>query len=178
MKYGKILTAFMLALAMCLGLTACGGDNGGDSNDNNDSIQTPPPVIEGAAYDSAADASAYGEYYGLWEGSSGARCDTLAVSATDGGMYFTFYKDGEIMASGCAQVIEEYDQLYFFNEHDGCAYLARGSAAELTIESLGTYTISGSGSNGADEAFADIADVWYPDGEKDGLSCIVILSDG
>ena len=28
-------------------------------------------------------------------------------------MYFTFYKDGEIMASGCAQVIEEYDQLYF-----------------------------------------------------------------
>ncbi len=57
--------------------------------------------------------SAYGEYYGLWEGSSGAKCDTLAVSATDGGMYFTFYKDGEIMASGCAQVIEEYDQLYF-----------------------------------------------------------------
>lgn len=46
---------------------------------------------------------------------------TLAVSATDGGMYFTFYKDGEIMASGCAQVIEEYDQLYFFNEYDGCA---------------------------------------------------------
>ena len=32
--------------------------------------------------------------------------------------------------------------------------------------------------NGADEAFADIADVWFPDGEKDGLSCIVILSDG
>ena len=178
MKYGKILTAFMLALAMCLGLTACGGDNGGDSNDNNDSIQTPPPVIEGAAYDSAADASAYGEYYGLWEGSSGAKCDTLAVSATDGGMYFTFYKDGEIMASGCAQVIEEYDQLYFFNEHDGCAYLARGGATELAIESLGTYAISGSGSNGADEAFADIADVWYLDGEKDGLSCIVILSDG
>ena len=178
MKYGKILTAFMLALAMCLGLTACGGDNGGDSNDNNDSIQTPPPVIEGAAYDSAADASAYGEYYGLWEGSSGAKCDTLAVSATDGGMYFTFYKGGEVMASGCAQVIEEYDQLYFFNEHDGCAYLARGGATELAIESLGTYTISGSGSNGADEAFADIADVWYLDGEKDGLSCIVILSDG
>lgn len=118
MKYGKILTAFMLALAMCLGLTACGGDNGGDSNDNNDSIQTPPPVIE------------------------------------------------------------EYDQLYFFNEHDGCAYLARGGATELAIESLGTYAISGSGSNGADEAFADIADVWYLDGEKDGLSCIVILSDG
>lgn len=93
-------------------------------------------------------------------------------------MYFTFYKDGEIMASGCAQVIEEYDQLYFFNEYDGCAYLARGGATELAIESLGTYTISGSGSNGADEAFADIADVWYPDGEKDGLSCIVILSDG
>ena len=39
MKYGKILTAFMLALAMCLGLTACGGDNGGGSNDNNDSIR-------------------------------------------------------------------------------------------------------------------------------------------
>ena len=32
--------------------------------------------------------------------------------------------------------------------------------------------------NGADEAFADIADVWFPDGEKEGLSCIVILSDG
>lgn len=93
-------------------------------------------------------------------------------------MYFTFYKDGEIMASGCAQVIEEYDQLYFFNEYDGCAYLARGGATELAIESLGTYTISGSGSNGADEAFADIADVWFPDGEKDGLSCIVILADG
>ena len=108
----------MLALAMCLGLTACGGDNGGDSNDNNDSIQTPPPVIEGAAYDSAADASAYGEYYGLWEGSSGAKCDTLAVSATDGGMYFTFYKDGEIMASGCAQVMEEYDQLLGTDELD------------------------------------------------------------
>ena len=107
------------------------GDNAGDSNDNNDSVQTPPPIIEGAAYDSAADASAYGEYYGLWEGSSGAKCDALAVSATDGGMYFTFCKDGEVMASGCAQVIEEYDQLYFFNAHDGCAYLARGSATEL-----------------------------------------------
>lgn len=56
--------------------------------------------------------------------------------------------------------------------------MARGGATELAIESLGTYTISGSGSNGADEAFADIADVWFPDGEKDGLSCIVILSDG
>lgn len=42
MKYGKILTAFMLALSMCLGLNACGGDNGGDSNDNNDSIQNAP----------------------------------------------------------------------------------------------------------------------------------------
>ena len=56
--------------------------------------------------------------------------------------------------------------------------MARGGATELAIESLGTYAISGSGSNGAGEAFADIADVWYLDGEKDGLSCIVILSDG
>ena len=179
MKYGKILTALALALAMCLGLTACGGNNNSDNNDNNDPIQTAPPVIEGAVYDSAADASAYDEYYGGWEGASDAKCDTLVVSATDGGMYFTFYKAGEIAASGCAQVIEEYGKLYFFNEHDGCAYLAQGSANELAIESFGTYAMSGSGSTeGADEAFADIAGVWYLDGEKDGLSCIVILSDG
>lgn len=178
-KYGKILAALVLALAMCLGLTACGGGNSdSDNNDNTDPIQTAPPVIEGAVYDSAAGASAYGEYYGVWEGASGAKCDTLEVSAADGGMYFTFYKAGEITASGSAQVIEEYGKLYFFNEHDGCAYLAQGSTTELAIESLGTYVISSSGTDGADEAFADIADVWYLDGEKDGLSCIVILSDG
>ena len=73
---------------------------------------------------------------------------------------------------------QKWQWICSFNEYDGCAYLARGGATELAIESLGTYTISGSGSNGADEAFADIADVWFPDGEKDGLSCIVILSDG
>ena len=73
---------------------------------------------------------------------------------------------------------QQWQWICSFNECDGCAYLARGGTTELAIESLGTYTISGSGSNGADEAFADIADVWFPDGEKDGLSCIVILSDG
>lgn len=73
---------------------------------------------------------------------------------------------------------QKWQWICAFNEYDGCAYLTLGCATELAIESLGTYTISGSGSNGADEAFADIADVWYPDGEKDGFSCIVILADG
>lgn len=148
MKISRRMAALALALVMCLTLAACGGkknqDDLNDDGDNNGVVLQAPPVLEGAAYDSAADASGFDAYYGVWKGADDARCDTLEVSATEGGMYFTFYKDGQVTASGGAQVIPEYDSLYFFNEHDGSAYLTQGSASEMTVEFLGTYTMDNS----------------------------------
>lgn len=181
MKISRRMAALALALVMCLTLAACGGkknqDDLNDDGDNNGVVLQAPPVLEGAAYDSAADASGFDAYYGVWKGADDARCDTLEVSATEGGMYFTFYKDGQVTASGGAQVIPEYDSLYFFNEHDGSAYLTQGSASEMTVESLGTYTMDNSAAKPAG-AFSDIADVWFQDGELNGASCIVIESNG
>ena len=149
MKISRRMAALALALVMCLTLAACGGkknqDDLNDDGDNNGVVLQAPPVLEGAAYDSAADASGFDAYYGVWKGADDARCDTLEVSATEGGMYFT--------------------------------YLTQGSASEMTVESLGTYTMDNSAAKPAG-AFSDIADVWFQDGELNGASRIVIESDG
>ena len=88
----------IMALLMCLAITACGND------DSSDDDYRAPAVIEDAAYDSAAAYdSSYNEYLGLWAASDSDVCDALEVEAIDSGLYFTLYNGYDIVAAGNAQ---------------------------------------------------------------------------
>ena len=104
MKNWKKLLTLVLAMVLCLSISACGGDSG-DGGETADA----PAVLEDYAYDSAADASGYDAYIGNWVGTGDAENDTLEVTTTDGGMYFTIYYINDIKASGAAQNVPEYD---------------------------------------------------------------------
>ena len=103
MKNWKKLSTLVLAMVLCLSISACGGDSG-DGGETADA----PAVLEDYAYDSAADASGYDTYIGNWVGTGDAENDTLEVTTTDGGMYFTIYYINDIKASGAAQNVPEY----------------------------------------------------------------------
>lgn len=124
----------IMALLMCLAITACGND------DSSDDDYRAPAVIEDAAYDSAAAYdSSYNEYLGLWAASDSDVCDALEVEAIDSGLYFTLYNGYDIVAAGNAQNVTEYAYIYFFNENDGKAYQVSGGTDGMTIESFGTF---------------------------------------
>lgn len=99
MKNWKKLSTLVLAMVLCLSISACGGDSG-DGGETADA----PAVLEDYAYDSAADASGYDTYIGNWVGTGDAENDTLEVTTTDGGMYFTIYYINDIKASGAARI--------------------------------------------------------------------------
>ena len=118
----------IMALLMCLAITACGND------DSSDDDYRAPAVIEDAAYDSAAAYdSSYNEYLGLWAASDSDVCDALEVEAIDSGLYFTLYNGYDIVAAGNAQNVTEYAYIYFFNENDGKAYQVCGGTDGMTI---------------------------------------------
>ena len=126
----------IMALLMCLAITACGND------DSSDDDYRAPAVIEDAAYDSAAAYdSSYNEYLGLWAASDSDVCDALEVEAIDSGLYFTLYNGYDIVAAGNAQNVTEYAYIYFFNENDGKAYQVSGGTDGMTIESFGTFVM-------------------------------------
>ena len=82
MKNWKKLLTLVLAMVLCLSISACGGDSG-DGGETADA----PAVLEDYAYDSAADASGYDAYIGNWVGTGDAENDTLEVTTTDGGSF-------------------------------------------------------------------------------------------
>ena len=123
-----------------------------------------PKIIENAVYDSAADAAAYSDYFGIWEGASDAKGESLEVSSADGGMYLIIEKGNDLIASGCAQTVSEYGCIYFFNEQDGNAYRISGGTDEILIEGFGAFTLKESESAGDD--FGNIAARWYLNGDE------------
>ena len=175
MKSMKKYVSLLLALVLCLMLTACGGgDDGGDGN--NDEPDTPD-TIEDLVKDSALMADLY-VYGGAWAGEDGS---TMLVATSEGGdeVRFALYDAGEeLTASGCIQSVPEYDYDYFYNEHDGVAYRCwADEVGALHVAYLGTFSKmlgDAPGENIGDTGYEALEGVWYLDGEAGAASCIEI----
>ncbi len=127
-----------------------------------------------------ADLYVYG---GAWRGEDGS---TLIVAHNESGdeVRFALYDaDEEITASGFIQHVPEYDDDYFYNEHDGVAYRARFDAVgALYVAAIpGTFTkLLGDtpGENIGDTDYGFLAGVWYQDGEPGAASIIEFDASG
>ena len=123
MKNRKSYYSLLLALVLCLCLTACGGsddtiDDGGEDYSGNE-VNTPDS-FEGMVKDSEL-ATNYAMYWGTWVDADNN--SELIVAMADSGdeVRFDLYQDGSIEASGFVQFSQEYSGDYFYNEFDGWA---------------------------------------------------------
>ena len=176
MKSMKKYVSLLLALVLCLMLTACGGD-AGDSDDGNNDEPDTPDTIEDLVKDSALMADLY-VYGGAWAGEDGS---TMLVATSEGGdeVRFALYDVGEALtASGFIQSVPEYDYDYFYNEHDGVAYRCwSDEVGALHVAYLGTFSKmlgDAPGENIGDTGYEALEGVWYLDGEAGAASCIEI----
>ena len=120
MKSLKKYLALVLALLMCLSLSACGNDDAGD--DDGDVSGSAPDSFEGMVKDDEPVAD-YGMYCGMWTGSDGREMEVEKDDQTQETRFVLYSSDGEeIDASGYIQLSTEYSADYFYNEHDGVAY--------------------------------------------------------
>lgn len=182
MKRFHKYAAFSLALALCLGLSACGADSTAPSDDSTeDNFYDVPDSFEGLVKDSEQMADLY-IYGGAWMGEDGG---TLIVANNEEGdeVRFALYDpDEELTASGFIQFVPEYDYDYFYNEHDGVAYRSWfDEAGALYVAELGTFTkVTGDvpGENIGDTGFEALAGTWYLDAEADARSIIVFDGTG
>lgn len=175
MKNWKKYVSLVMALVLCLMLTACGG--GDDGGDGNNDVPDTPDTIEDLVKDSALMADLY-VYGGAWAGEDGS---TMLVATSEGGdeVRFALYDVGEeLTASGFIQSVPEYDYDYFYNEHDGVAYRCwSDEVGALHVAYLGTFSKmlgDAQGENIGDTGYEALEGVWYLDGEAGAASCIEI----
>mgnify|MGYP004623127391 FL=1 len=175
MKNWKKYVSLVMALVLCLMLTACGG--GDDGGDGNNDVPDTPDTIEDLVKDSALMADLY-VYGGAWAGEDGS---TMLVATSEGGdeVRFALYDAGEALtASGFIQSVPEYDYDYFYNEHDGVAYRCwSDEVGALHVAYLGTFSKmlgDAPGENIGDTGYEALEGVWYLDGEAGAASCIEI----
>ena len=175
MKNWKKYVSLVMALVLCLMLTACGG--GDDGGDGNNDVPDTPDTIEDLVKDSALMADLY-VYGGAWAGEDGS---TMLVATSEGGdeVRFALYDAGEALtASGFIQSVPEYDYDYFYNEHDGVAYRSwSDEVGALHVSYLGTFSKmlgDAQGENIGDTGYEALEGVWYLDGEAGAASCIEI----
>lgn len=175
MKNWKKYVSLVMALVLCLMLTACGG--GDDGGDGNNDVPDTPDTIEDLVKDSALMADLY-VYGGAWAGEDGS---TMLVATSEGGdeVRFALYDAGEeLTASGFIQSVPEYDYDYFYNEHDGVAYRCwSDEVGALHVAYLGTFSKmlgDAPGENIGDTGYEALEGVWYLDGEAGAASCIEI----
>ena len=142
MKNRKSYYSLLLALALCLCLTACGGsgdtiDDGGEDYSGNE-VNTPDS-FEGMVKDSEL-ATNYAMYWGTWVDADNN--SELIVAMADSGdeVRFDLYQDGNIEASGFVQFSQEYSGDYFYNEFDGWAHHCwLADDGTLQIEGFGGF---------------------------------------
>lgn len=142
MKNRKSYYSLLLALALCLCLTACGGsgdtiDDGGEDYSGNE-VNTPDS-FEGMVKDSEL-ATNYAMYWGTWVDADNN--SELIVAMADSGdeVRFDLYQDGSIEASGFVQFSQEYSGDYFYNEFDGWAHHCwLADDGTLQIEGFGGF---------------------------------------
>lgn len=156
MKNRKSYYSLLLALVLCLCLTACGGsgdtiDDGGEDYSGNE-VNTPDS-FEGMVKDSEL-ATNYAMYWGTWVDADNN--SELIVAMADSGdeVRFDLYQDGSIEASGFVQFSQEYSGDYFYNEFDGWAH-------HCWLADDGTLQIEGFGGFEKDASAGDHGRVGY-----------------
>lgn len=176
MKRMKKYLTLLLALVLCLSMTACGSDGADEDN-----LYDVPDSFEGLVKDSEQMANLY-VYGGAWRGEDGS---TMIVATSESGdeVRFALYDaDEEVTASGFIQFVPEYDYDYFYNEHDGVAYRSWfDEVGALHVAELGTFTqMTGDapGENTGDIDFEMMAGTWYLDAEADAPSILVFDENG
>ena len=176
MKRMKKYLTLLLALVLCLSMTACGSD--GTDEDN---LYDVPDSFEGLVKDSEQMANLY-VYGGAWRGEDGS---TMIVATSESGdeVRFALYDaDEEVTASGFIQFVPEYDYDYFYNEHDGVAYRSWfDEVGAMSVAAIGTFTkLTGDapGENIGDGDYGFLAGVWYQDGEPGAASIIEFDASG
>ena len=176
MKRMKKYLTLLLALVLCLSMTACGGDGADEDN-----LYDVPDSFEGLVKDSEQMANLY-VYGGAWRGEDGS---TMIVATSESGdeVRFALYNaDEEVTASGFIQFVPEYDYDYFYNEHDGVAYRSWfDEVGAMSVAAIGTFTkLTGDapGENIGDGDYGFLAGVWYQDGEPGAASIIEFDASG
>ena len=171
MKRMKKYLTLLLALVLCLSMTACGSDGADEDN-----LYDVPDSFEGLVKDSEQMANLY-VYGGAWGGEDGS---TMIVATSESGdeVRFALYNaDEEVTASGFIQFVPEYDYDYFYNEHDGVAYRSWfDEVGAMYVAAIGTFTkLTGDapGENIGDIDFETMAGTWYLDAEWDARSILV-----
>ena len=188
MKNRKSYYSLLLALALCLCLTACGGsgdtiDDGGEDYSGNE-VNTPDS-FEGMVKDSEL-ATNYAMYWGTWVDADNN--SELIVAMADSGdeVRFDLYQDGNIEASGFVQFSQEYSGDYFYNEFDGGAHHCwLADDGTLQIEGFGGFEkdtsagdMDASDTGDADADVSALAGMWYLDGDVNAASWIEFDGSG
>ena len=129
MKNLKKYMGLLLALVMCLSLTACGSN--------------APETLENIVLDDSIDDSledTYDEYLGYWYIEDNDN-SYICVSENNG-TYFDEPYDAasEVISDGRLQYVKEYRCMYAYCELDGIAYKCQiGKDDTLYISSFGTF---------------------------------------
>ena len=188
MKNRKSYYSLLLALVLCLCLTACGGsgdtiDDGGEDYSGNE-VNTPDS-FEGMVKDSKL-ATNYAMYWGTWVDADNN--SELIVAMADSGdeVRFDLYQDGSIEASGFVQFSQEYSGDYFYNEFDGWAHHCwLADDGTLQIEGFGGFEkdasagdMDASDTGAADADVSALAGMWYLDGDVNAASWIELDGSG
>ena len=131
MKRWKKYAGLLLALVLCLSLTACGD---GKSN--------APATIDNISLDNTIDYNledTYDEYLGYWYLEYNGY---ICVSENDGTYFYELYDAyNDMISNGQLQYVKEYRCMYVYGEQEGIAHKCRiGKDNMLYIDSFGTFS--------------------------------------
>lgn len=175
MKRWKKYAGLLLALVLCLSLTACGGGNadvGGDESEETTS-NAIPDSIEDLVLDDSVEYD-YSYFLGEWLDEEG---NVITVEEYDDGRVHFLLSDAneDLIAGGPLQYVEEYGCVYAIDNvgGDGSRCLFDGND---TLEIPGYSTFSRV--NGDESDYIVIYGTWYPDGDESASRCIEFDSDG
>ena len=158
MKRWKKYAGLLLALVLCLSLTACGGGNadvGGDESKETTS-NAIPDSIEDLVLDDSVEYD-YSYFLGEWLDEEG---NVITVEEYDDGRVHFLLSDAneDLIAGGPLQYVEEYGCVYAYNDYDGIAYLCWLYADDtMDIYSFGTFA----------KASGDMPEETFGDGTDD-----------
>ena len=172
MKKWKQYAAILLALVMCLGLAACGGDD----------EDTIPDTIKNLALNASVEYD-YSHFMGTWMGEN----DIVLVMERFDEYYnserFELHDaDNKLLASGSLQYVEEYGFVYAYNEQDCIAHICWiNDDGSLYIDSFGSFTkVSGDAPGdvvGDADDFTVLVGTWNLYGDEDATT-VIDFTDG
>lgn len=141
MKKWKQYVSLVLALIMCLSMTACGGstEETTTAEESEEVFATPlPGTIKDLVLDTSVEYD-YSDYVGVWMNEDGSLLEVAEYE--DGEIYFLLYDaNDELIAGGPLQYVEDYHSVYAYNEEDGIAYLCCAYTDDtIELNTFGVY---------------------------------------